>query len=133
MLDFRGRFDRGESLIVDLALPDPDARHLIGSLLTVFAEQGARSRADSATRRRHTLILDEFADVAARSGESLLRILEECRKYGVGLVLAHQSLGQLPERMAGTLAGVGTTLTFRVGRPTPNCWRDRSGAWTHTR
>jgi len=116
---FRDRFDRGQSLLVNLALPDSDARRLIGALLAVSIEQGARQRADTPSSlrgRAHTVILDEFADVSSQSGESLLRILEECRKFGVGLVLAHQSGAQLSPRMGSALGAVGTTLAFRLGR-----------------
>ncbi len=116
---FRARMDRGQSLIVNLALPDPDARRLLGSFLTVFAEQGAMQRADTdATRRgrRHTLILDEFGDMSAQSGVALQHILEQCRKMGLGLVLANQTGGQLTERMKSALQNVGTTVVFRLGR-----------------
>ena len=116
---FRQRMDAGQSLIVNLALPDPDARQLLGSLLTVFMEQGALQRADvpSGERgRNHTLILDEFADVSSQSGTALTHILEQCRKFGLGLVLANQSGSQLTERIKGALGGVGTTIIFRLGR-----------------
>jgi hypothetical protein len=116
---FRTRMDRGQSLIVNLALPDPDARRLLGSLLTVAMEQGALQRAATPAGERgrsHTLILDEFAAVSAQSGTALMHILEQCRKFGLGLVLASQSGGQLTERMRGALTGVGTTIVFRLGR-----------------
>ncbi len=116
---FRGRMDRGQSLIANLALPDPDARRLLGSFLTVFAEQGAKQRADTDAARRgcnHTLILDEFADLSAQSGTALQHILEQCRKFGLGLVLAHQSGAQLTEGIRGALGNVGTTVVFRLGR-----------------
>jgi len=116
---FRTRMDRGQSLIVNLALPDPDARRLLGSFLTVFAEQGALQRADVPPEQRgrnHTLILDEFSAVSAQSGTALQHILEQCRKFGLGLILANQSSGQLSERMKSALAGVGTTTVFRLGR-----------------
>lgn len=115
----RERMDAGRSLIVNLALPDADTRRLIGCLLTVFMEQGARQRADTPAgegRRRHTLILDEFADLSVQSGSAMQHILEECRKFGLGLVLANQSGGQLHERIKAALANVGTTIVFRLGR-----------------
>ncbi|MDQ2784757.1 MAG: type IV secretion system DNA-binding domain-containing protein [Chloroflexota bacterium] len=128
---FRERMDRGRSLIVNLALPDPDARRLLGSLLTVFAEQGALQRADTDPARRgrnHTLILDEFADLSAQSGTALQHILEQCRKFGLGLVLANQSGSQLTDRMQGALAGVGTTIVFRLGRDDAATMAQRIGA-----
>jgi len=45
LIRFGERFDRGQSLLVNLALPDPDARHLLTSLFTVGAEQAAMARA----------------------------------------------------------------------------------------
>ncbi len=127
---FRGRMDRGQSLIVNLALPDPDARRLMGCLLTVFAEQGAIQRADTAAANRgrnHTLILDEFADLSVQSGTALQHILEQSRKFGLGLVLANQSGSQLTERMQGALAGVGTTIVFRLGREDAAAMAQRIG------
>ena len=38
---FGERFDRGQSLLVNLALPDSDSRRLLTSVLTVGAEQAA--------------------------------------------------------------------------------------------
>jgi hypothetical protein len=115
---FRERMDHGQSLIVNLAVPDSDARRLLGSLLTVFMEQGARQRANGPVgeRRQHTLILDEFADLSTQSGTAMQHILEECRKFGLGLVLANQSGSQLTERIKGALSNVGTTIVFRLGR-----------------
>ncbi len=116
---FRTRMDRGQSLIVNLALPDPDARRLVGAFLTVLMEQGALQRADVSAAQRgrnHTLILDEFSAVSAQSGTALMHILEQCRKFGLGLVLANQSGGQLSDRMKSALAGVGTSIVFRLGR-----------------
>jgi len=132
---FRARMDRGQSLIVNLALPDPDARRLLGSFLTVFAEQGARQRADTEAAKRgrnHTLILDEFADVASQSGTALQHILEECRKFGLGLVLAHQSGAQLPAGITGALGNVGTTIVFRLGRRDAEDAAQRIGATNPT-
>ncbi len=116
---FRKRMDQGRSLIVNLALPDPDARRLLGSFLTVLMEQAALERADvpaGERGRRHTLIVDEFADVSSQSGVALTHILEQCRKFGLGLVLANQSGSQLTERIKSALGGVGTTVVFRLGR-----------------
>jgi hypothetical protein len=115
----RSRMDRGESLLVNLALPDADSRRLLGSLFTVSMEHGALQRADVEAGKRgqpHTLILDEFADLSGQSGTALQHILEQCRKFGLGLVLANQSGAQLTERMKGALGSVGTTIVFRLGR-----------------
>lgn len=115
----RGRMDRGESLLVNLALPDPDARALLGSFLTVFMEQGALQRADTAAGergRRHTLLIDEAASVIGRGGAAVAHLLEQCRKFGLGLVLAGQSEQQYPEGVRVALRGVGTQIVMRLGR-----------------
>lgn len=116
---FRDRMDEGRSLIVNLALPDPDARRLMGCLLTVLMEQGALARADVAPEQRgrnHTLILDEFGELASQSGTAMQHILEQCRKFGLGLVLANQTGEQLTERMKSAVQNVGTSIVFRLGR-----------------
>ena len=45
-LDFRWILDTGTSLVVNLAVPSPDTRRLLGCLLTVGLEAAALSRAD---------------------------------------------------------------------------------------
>ncbi len=128
---FRGRMDRGESLLVNLALPDPDARRLLGAFLTVSMEQGALQRADTPAGERgrgHTLLIDEAASVIARSGTALAHILEQCRKFGLGLILAGQSEAQYPEGVRAALGGVGTQIVLRLGRADAEADRRRGPA-----
>jgi len=113
------RFDRGQSLLVNLALPDSDSRRLLTSLLTVGAEQAAMSRAGMPAGERgraHTLIVDEWSDVAAQSGTAVTHLLEQTRKFGLGLVLAVQTGTALSERVRGAVGNVGTGVIFRLGR-----------------
>lgn len=45
-------------------------------------------------------------------------MLAEIRKFGVRMILANQSLSQLPPRVRGVaLANVGTLVTFATGGP----------------
>src|SRR5512142_2365663 len=78
-LNFRRLLDTGTSLIVNLALPSPDTRRLLGCLLTVGMEAAALSRADLPAGQRvpHYLLLDEFSQFLAQSEESLTRTLSE--------------------------------------------------------
>lgn len=47
---------------------------------------------------------------------SLASMLSELRKYGVGMVLAHQHLAQLDKQVRDAVFGnVGTIIAFRVG------------------
>ena len=103
------RFDRGQSLLVNLALPDSDSRRLLTSLLTVGAEQAAMARAGMPAGERgrpHTLIVDEWSDVAAQSGVAVTHLLEQTRKFGLGLVLAVQTVAALSERVRGAVGNV---------------------------
>src|SRR3954464_8355675 len=61
-LSFRELIDSGRSLIVNLALPHHDARHLFGCLLTVGMESAALARADNLTERvPHHLVIEVFS------------------------------------------------------------------------
>jgi len=119
LIRFGERFDRGQSLLVNLALPDADARRLLTSLFTVGAEQAAMGRAGMPAGKRgrpHTLIVDEWSDVAAQSGTAVTHLLEQTRKFGLGLVLAVQTGAALSERVRGAVGNVGTGVIFRLGR-----------------
>jgi len=88
-----------------------DAAHLLGGLLVSSLQLGA-------FRREHrdvpfTLYIDEFQHVV---NDSLAVMLAEARKFGLGLVLAHQYLGQVPESVRDAILGnVGSVIVFRVG------------------
>lgn len=118
-LNFRDIMDRGQSVILDLSLPDGEARRLLGCLVTVAAEQGASSRAEVASDGRagtHHLIIDEFSEFAAQSEEALSRMLSLTRKFGLFLVMAHQTWSQTSERLRGALQNVGLEVVFKLGR-----------------
>jgi len=59
------------------------------------------------------LYVDEFQNFAT---ESFANILSEARKYRLNLILAHQYITQLDEKVSGAVFGnVGTLISFRVG------------------
>ncbi|MEU5425712.1 type IV secretory system conjugative DNA transfer family protein [Streptomyces olivoreticuli] len=120
LLDFRRILDTGMCLIVNLALPSPDARRLFGCLLTVGMESAALSRASLGSRSpriSHHLILDEFSQFMAQSEESLTRMLSESRKYNLFTVMAHQNWSQASDRLKGALQNVGLEVILKAGRP----------------
>ena len=93
-LDFRHIIDTDTSVIINLALTDAEARRLLGCLLTVSAEHGSLSRASLPYEERensHHLFIDEFSEFSAQSEEALARMLSLTRKYGLFLVMAHQT------------------------------------------
>jgi len=95
----------------------PDAAFL-GAILTirVFADGLARAPLAPSQRPPFRLYLDEFQNYA---GDTLATMLAECRKFGIELVLANQSLEQVSGRGAdighALLANVGSTIAFRLG------------------
>jgi hypothetical protein len=118
-LDFRRILDRGISVIINLAFPYPDARRLLGCLLTVGMESAALSRANTASANRgptHHLLLDEFSQFTAQSETALTRMLSETRKYGLFCVMAHQNWSQADERLRGALQNAGLEFIFKAGR-----------------
>lgn len=59
------------------------------------------------------LYVDEFQNFATPDFET---ILSEARKYKLNLIVAHQFIDQLPEKIKDAIFGnVGTLCTFRVG------------------
>jgi hypothetical protein len=96
----------------------------------------AMARAGCRNRRPVRVYIDEFQNC---KGDSLQSLLAEGRKFGISLVLANQSLGQIGGTTnqsigAATLANVGNLVSFRVGAvdaiklspwfDTPDRWRD---------
>jgi len=118
-LDFRRIMDTGQTLLVDLGNCDGETRRLVGSLVVTGMEMAALSRKDNQTSRRpYSLFLDEFQDFCANDGaaKTLAQILSECRKFGLHLHLAHQTIGQLRDRIASALGNVGIKVVFSIDR-----------------
>lgn len=113
----RRLMDGSGVLLVNLAKGriGEDSSSLLGSLLvtTIGLAAFSRSEMHESSRRPFFLYLDEFQSFATTSIASMV---SELRKYGVGLVLAHQHLEQLtPEIREAVLGNVGTVISFRVG------------------
>jgi len=88
-----------------------DAAHLLGGLLLSAIQLGASCRRRGGPS--FVVYVDEFQHFV---NESLATMLAESRKFGIGLVLAHQYLGQLPESIRDAVRGnVGSIVAFRLG------------------
>lgn len=114
---FRKIMDEGGILIVSLAKGEvgDDTSTLLGGLLVTTIALAAFSRADQATedRRPFYLYIDEFQHFTTLS---LVNMASELRKYGIGLILAHQHLHQLADDVRhAVLANAGTLISFRLG------------------
>jgi energy-coupling factor transporter ATP-binding protein EcfA2 len=116
-IDVRRIMDEGRVLIVNLAKGrlGADPAHLLGALLTTAFAQAAEARSDTPEdeRRDFTLYADEFQHFAS---DAFATILSEARKWRLSLVLAHQFLGQVPDRLRQAVIGnAGSVVVFRVG------------------
>ena len=116
-VDMRKVMDEGKILILNLSKGKigEDASKLLGGLLITKLQLAAMSRVDvpESQRRDFFLYVDEFQNFAT---ESFVNILSEARKYRLGLILAHQYISQMEEKVRDAVFGnVGTLISFRVG------------------
>src|SRR5918992_164274 len=89
---------------------------LLGSLFMAKLQLAAFSRADIpiAARVPFYLYIDEFQNFAS---ESFGVVLSEARKYGLSLILAHQTLQQIPKELRSVILGnAGIQVYFRTNR-----------------
>lgn len=109
--------DEGRCFVANLSRGTlgEDAAALLGALLIAQTLSAGLSRADTPPEERRDFFVyaDEFHAIA---GEGLAMMLSELRKYRIGMVLAHQHLGQLPLPVRDAVLGNACTLVcFRVG------------------
>lgn len=109
--------DEGKILIVNLAKGriGEDNCSLLGAMVVTQIQLAALSRANvpESKRKGFYVYVDEIHNFLTLS---FADILSEARKYGLNLVLAHQYIEQLDERIrAAILGNAGTIISFRVG------------------
>src|ERR671914_304204 len=93
-----------------------ESADLLGSLLMAKIQMAAFSRTDipEAARVPFYLYIDEFQNFASESSEV---VLSEARKYGLSLILAHQTLKQIPTELRSVILGnAGIQVYFRMNR-----------------
>lgn len=109
--------DSGKMLLVKLDKGKlKDSSDLLGSLIMAKIMMAAFSRSDvsPSKRRPFYLYIDEFQNFAT---DSFSTVLSEARKYGLSLVMAHQTLAQIPEELRSLILGnAGIQVCFRVNR-----------------
>ncbi len=125
--NIRKVMDDGKILLVNLSkgkIGDVNAQ-LLGLIFVNKVNMAALSRADTPQkdRRRFYLYVDEFQNFVT---DAFATILSEARKYELGLIMAHQYIGQLvgktgdfeqaSTKMRDAVFGnVGTILSFKIG------------------
>lgn len=80
-----------------------DTSRLVGSLVIARVWQAATARAGQTTRPDAVVYVDECQNFLNLPG-TLADVLAEARGYHLGLVLAHQHLGQLPRDLAEAIS-----------------------------
>lgn len=125
--NIREIMDTGKVLLVNLSkgkIGDVNAQ-LLGLIFVNKVNMAALSRADvpQQDRRRFYLYVDEFQNFIT---DAFATILSEARKYELGLIMAHQYIGQLvgktesygqaSTKMRDAVFGnVGTIMSFKIG------------------
>lgn len=116
-IDIRDIMDNGKILLMNLSKGriGEDNSALLGAMMITKLQLAAMSRIDipEKDRRDFYLYVDEFQNFAT---ESFAGILSEARKYRLNLIVAHQYIEQLDEKVSAAVFGnVGTIASFRVG------------------
>ena len=116
-IDLREIMDGSKILIMNLSKGriGEDNSALLGAMMITKIQLAAMSRVDIPEKERKDfyLYIDEFQNF---STDSFANILSEARKYRLDLILAHQYIEQLTEKVKPAVFGnVGTMISFRVG------------------
>lgn len=125
--NIREIMDTGKVLLVNLSkgkIGDINAQ-LLGLIFVNKVNMAALSRADAKReqRRRFYLYVDEFQNFVT---EAFATILSEARKYELGLIMAHQFIGQLVGKTESygqsntklrdaVFGNVGSISSFKIG------------------
>lgn len=116
-VDIRDIMDNRKILILNLSKGriGEDNSSLLGAMMITKIQLAAMERIDipEDERKDFYLYIDEFQNF---STESFANILSEARKYHLNLIVAHQYIEQLDEKVQAAVFGnVGTIITFRIG------------------
>ncbi len=108
---------KGSVTLVSLAVDElHGAGRMMGNIILSSICREIFSRVDipEAQRNPVRLYVDEFENFGMENFES---ILAEGRRFGLSLVMAHQTLAQLSSKMRAIILGnVGTKIVMRTGR-----------------
>ena len=117
-IDFRQCIDEKKIVLIKLSqgLIGEENSFLLGSIFLSKFNQVAQGRQTLPKSQRHPyyIYLDEFQNFIT---PSITRILSGARKYGLGLVLAHQELGQIDDTkiLNSVISNPYTRICFRLG------------------
>jgi len=116
-IDLQRVLDERGVLLVSLPRGElgPETSSLLGSLLVARLWQVVQGRSERPEQRRpDTCLLTDECHRLLHLPQTMEEILVEARGYHLGLVLAHQHLGQLPASMREAIgANVHTRIAFQ--------------------
>lgn len=117
-VDFKKCIEEKKIVLIKLSqgLIGEENSFLLGSIFLSKFNQVAQGRQSLPKSERHPyyIYLDEFQNFIT---PSITRILSGARKYGLGLVLAHQELGQIDDTkiLNSVISNPYTRVCFRLG------------------
>jgi len=117
-IDFNDAIANKKIIIIKLSLGliGEENSYLLGSLFLSKINQVAHGRQSLAKNERHPyyVYLDEFHNFIT---PSITSMLSGARKYGIGLTLAHQELGQIenPKILNSVISNPHIRICFRLG------------------
>lgn len=116
-IDFRRLIDEGNILLVKMekGLIGTDNTTLLGQIIlgNIIRAGMSRSGIEKSERKPYHIFIDEFQNLIK---SDVGTALSEVRKYGLRLILANQTLGQLDDFTVQSLLGnVGSLIFFRPG------------------
>ncbi len=116
-ISIREIIDKEKILIVNLSKEEigEEKAYFLGGLLITKLQIDVLSKTDSSEeqRKKFFLYIDEFQNFAT---ERFADILTEAKKFRIGLVLGHQYLAQVDNKIKEAIfENIGTIIAFRVG------------------
>jgi hypothetical protein len=112
-IDFRAIMDERKILLVKLSKRHEAVTALIGSMVIAELLNAAYSRTDLPVnkRKQFNIYADEFQNFAT---DDFTTLLEEARKFGIGISIAHQNRGQLEFSLKDRIRSVANLVVFKV-------------------
>jgi type IV secretory pathway TraG/TraD family ATPase VirD4 len=92
-----------------------DVAHILGALFITSIASASFSRVDTREEERipFMVYMDEFHNFTTLS---LVNMFSELRKFKVGMIMAHQYMHQLDDKIKRAVLGnAGTIISFRIG------------------
>ena len=112
-ISFKEILAQQKIVLVDLSSIGPMAQEVVGCILISRLHTAALQR--SSIPRTQRLPLRVYADESYRfASDNLSHALVECRKFNVSFHLSHQFFSQFSKQQNEALAGVASTIAFKV-------------------